>query len=94
MQSIFIVTAFVVLLSALAGMVRVSRGPSAADRMLAPLLLGTAGVATQLLMATALDAPALKDVALVFVALATITSIVFVRLGWAREEASPTEDEA
>jgi len=62
-----------------AGMIRVVRGPTAADRMLAAQLFGTTGVATLLLLAEAWEKAALIDVALVLALLATVIGITFVR---------------
>ncbi|MBN9203652.1 monovalent cation/H+ antiporter complex subunit F [Methylibium petroleiphilum] len=61
------------------GLVRVERGPSNGDRMLAAQLLGTGAVAVLLLLARAADAPALLDVALVLALLASVAGAVFVR---------------
>lgn len=61
------------------GLVRVERGPSNGDRMLAAQLLGTGTVAVLLLLAHAADAPALLDVALVLALLASVAGAVFVR---------------
>lgn len=61
------------------GLVRVERGPSNGDRMLAAQLLGTGAVAVLLLLARATNAPALLDVALVLALLASIAGAVFVR---------------
>ncbi len=83
MQTLLIGVSLVVLLSVAGGFLRVVRGPTAADRMSAALLFGTGGVAVLLLLAEGMGAPALKDVALVFVVLATVTSVAFVRLVWA-----------
>jgi multicomponent Na+:H+ antiporter subunit F len=69
----------VLLLSILLGLVRVVRGPTPADRMLAAQLFGTTGVAVLLLLGRALAVPAYWDVALVFALLAGITGIAFVR---------------
>lgn len=62
-----------------AGMLRVVRGPTAADRMLAAQLFGTTGVATLLLLAQAWQQAALMDVALVLALLATVIGMTFVR---------------
>lgn len=69
----------VLLLSLAVGLVRVLRGPTAADRMLAAQLFGTTGVAILLLLAEQLAAPALIDVALVVALLAAVAVITFVR---------------
>jgi multicomponent Na+:H+ antiporter subunit F len=69
------------LLNVAGGLVRVARGPTAADRMIAGQLFGTAGVAT-LLVLSELGAPALRDVALVFALLAVVVTVAFVKRGW------------
>jgi multicomponent Na+:H+ antiporter subunit F len=75
-------TALFLLLTVMAGLVRVARGPTPADRMLAAQLFGTTGVAILLVLAAALDARALRDVALVFALLAAVLAVTFVKLGW------------
>ncbi len=67
------------LASMIAGLVRVMRGPTPSDRMLAAQLMGTTGVAILLLLAEATSRPALLDVALVFALLAAVAGIAFVR---------------
>ncbi len=69
-----------------AGMLRVYRGPTAADRMLAALLFGSTTVAMILLMAEILELEALRDVALLFVMLAAIITVAFAGLGEADDE--------
>lgn len=61
------------------GLIRVWRGPTAADRMLAAQLFGTTGIAIVLLLAVAGGEPAGVDVALVFAMLAVLTLLAFVR---------------
>jgi multicomponent Na+:H+ antiporter subunit F len=61
------------------GLIRVWRGPTAADRMLAAQLFGTTGIAIVLLLAVAGGEPAGVDVALVFALLAVLTLLAFVR---------------
>ncbi|MBX3725574.1 MAG: hypothetical protein KF823_06610 [Xanthomonadales bacterium] len=68
------------LLNLAAGLVRVVRGPGDSDRMLAALLFGTTTVAVLLVLAALMAQPALRDVALLFVLLATLLSIAFVGL--------------
>jgi multicomponent Na+:H+ antiporter subunit F len=75
----YLAVALVLLLTILLGLVRVVRGPTPADRMLAAQLFGTTGVAVLLLLGRALAVPAFWDVALVFALLAGITGIAFVR---------------
>jgi multicomponent Na+:H+ antiporter subunit F len=69
----------VLLASLLGGLVRIVRGPTRADRMLAAQLFGTTGVAILLVLAQATSTPSLRDVALVFVLLAALNVAVFVR---------------
>lgn len=79
-------TALVLLLNLAFGMIRVYRGPTAADRMLSALLFGTTTVAALLVFAQWMALPALRDVALLFVMLAAIISVAFVGLPTADEE--------
>jgi multicomponent Na+:H+ antiporter subunit F len=78
-ESIYLVVAIALFLSVLGGLIRVLVGPSRGDRMLAAQLFGTTGVAIFLLLAEALDRPALRDVGLIIVLLAVINTVVFVR---------------
>jgi multicomponent Na+:H+ antiporter subunit F len=64
----------------LAGLVRVMRGPTIADRMLVSQLFGTAGVAILMLLATVQQQTALLNTALVLALLAPLTMIAFVTL--------------
>lgn len=73
--------AVALLLTLVAGMVRVVRGPTAADRMLAAQLFGTTGVAVLLLLALAGGGSALLDVALVFALLGAVLGVAFARQG-------------
>lgn len=61
------------------GCLRILRGPSLADRMLAAQLFGTTGVALLLVLAQTQQMPALRDVALVVVLLALLAVVVFAR---------------
>jgi multicomponent Na+:H+ antiporter subunit F len=74
--------ALFLLLNVLVGLVRVLLGPTPADRMLAAQLFGTTGVAIMLLLAQALRAPALRDVALVLALLSAVAVAAFVRRAW------------
>ena len=74
--------AALILVSVLLGLVRIFKGPTGADRMLAAQLLGTGGVAILLILAPAMQMPALLDVALVYSLLAATTMVVFVRRHW------------
>lgn len=67
------------LLTLCLGLIRVARGPTAADRMLSAQLFGTSGVAIFLLLSELRADPALRHVALVYALLAAVTVIAFVR---------------
>ena len=68
-------TVAVLSLSLILGLVRVLRGPTAADRLVAAQLLGTTGVGLLLLLAPVLGLPALADVALVLALLAVVVVV-------------------
>ena len=92
MQMLVLALALFLMLNLGAGMWRVLRGPTAADRMLAAQLFGTTAVAILLLLAEAPGSAALRDVALVFALLAAVTAVAFVRRAWTdREEEHGTE---
>ena len=92
MQMLILALALFLVLNLGAGMWRVLRGPTAADRMLAAQLFGTTAVAILLLLAEASGSAALRDVALVFALLAAVTAVAFVRRAWTdREEEHGTE---
>ncbi|HWJ71741.1 MAG TPA: monovalent cation/H+ antiporter complex subunit F [Kaistia sp.] len=67
--------AVIVLAIAAVGLVRVLRGPSRIDRMMAVQLLGSGGVAVLLLLAVGSSTDALVDVALTLALLAAFASI-------------------
>ena len=72
------------------GLVRILRGPAAADRMMAAQFLGTSGIAALLLAATATEIPAVIDVALALALLAAFASVAFV-MGGSRSEVNAPE---
>lgn len=76
------------IINLIAGMLRVYRGPTLADRMLAALLFSTTTVAALLVLAEWMDLPSLRNVALLIVMLASILSLAFVGLPSGREEAA------
>lgn len=86
MQALYIVLALFLLLNLAAGMWRILRGPTTADRMLAAQLFGTTAVAMLLLLAQAFDKYAIRDVALVFALLAAVTAVAFVQRAWPTQE--------
>ncbi len=73
---LFAVAAFL-LANVLAGLVRLVRGPTPADRLVAALLFGTTGVGLLAVLADAAGAPALRNVALVLALLACVLSAAF-----------------
>lgn len=73
--------AFLLLTVALAT-VRVLRGPSPADRMLAVQLFGTNGIAITLLLSLDSGMSGALDVALVLAVLAVVAVVAFVRRLW------------
>jgi multicomponent Na+:H+ antiporter subunit F len=79
MTGFLLAAALFLLVTIGAGMVRILRGPTAGDRMLAAQLFGTTGVAILLILSEALGQPALVDVALVFALLAAVATVAFVR---------------
>ena len=60
------------------GLVRILRGPSVADRIMAAQLLGSGGIAALLLIAAATGMSAAADVALSLALLAAFASVAFV----------------
>ncbi len=77
MMTLHLALALFLLLTLAAGLWRVRRGPTAADRMLAAQLFGTTSAAILLLLAEALGLHALRDVALVLALLAIVAVIAF-----------------
>jgi multicomponent Na+:H+ antiporter subunit F len=74
--------AVLILISVIVGLIRIWKGPTDADRMLAAQLFGTGGVAVLLVLAHAMQMPSLVDVALVYALLAATATVVFVRRQW------------
>jgi multicomponent Na+:H+ antiporter subunit F len=87
---LFAAAAFVLAMVAL-GLVRILRGPTAADRIMAAQLLGSGGIATLLLIAAATGMSAATDVALSLALLAAFASIAFVH-GMAGADAPDATD--
>jgi multicomponent Na+:H+ antiporter subunit F len=81
-QTLYLALAVFLLLNLGAGMWRVLRGPSPADRMLAAQLFGTTAVAVLVLLAQAMGSAALLDVALLFALLAAVTAVALVLRAW------------
>ena len=78
MAEFLIASAGFVLAMVALGLLRILRGPADADRIMAPQLLGTGGIAVLLLLASAEGTPAIVDVALSLALLAAFASVAFV----------------
>jgi multicomponent Na+:H+ antiporter subunit F len=79
MDSLLAIAAVAVLATVAGGLIRVLRGPEAADRIAAAQLLGTGGIAALLLWGAAEDTPALLDAALTLAVLAPFASVAMAR---------------
>jgi multicomponent Na+:H+ antiporter subunit F len=79
MADFLFAAAAVVLATVAVGLVRILRGPTAADRIMAAQLLGTGSVAVLLLLAQAVPMPGVDDVALVLALVAAFVAIAFVK---------------
>lgn len=82
MSTLYVSLALLLLLTIVAGLIRIMLGPTAADRMMAAQLFGTCGVAILLLLAKGFCLPIIEDVALVFALLAALSTVAFVRRAW------------
>jgi len=91
MTEFYLALALLLLLLIVVGLIRILRGPTPADRMLAAQLFGTTGVAVVLLLAFAAKMPRLLDVALVFALLAAVVGVAFARRGWAEPTSNQEE---
>ena len=93
-MSYHIWVAVFILISVLGGLVRIFKGPTRADRMLAAQLFGTGGVALLLILAQAMQVASLLDVALVYALLAATANVVFVRRQWRVEKSEERSSDA
>ncbi|TVP90574.1 MAG: multiple resistance and pH regulation protein F [Thioalkalivibrio sp.] len=82
MTELYPAVTVLLLLNIVVGMVRILRGPTAADRMLAAEMFATSAVVIVLLMAFVTGNLALIDVALIFALLAALASVTFVSRAW------------
>jgi multicomponent Na+:H+ antiporter subunit F len=83
MHNASLILAFFLLVNVIGGLIRVLRGPTPADSMLAAQLFGTTGVAVLIVLAKPMKMPALLDVALLFALLAAVVVVAFVMRFWA-----------
>lgn len=79
MAEFLLLAALIVLAIVAAGLLRILRGPTRADRMMAAQLLGTGGIAVVLLLAAAHCSAGAIDVALTLALLAAFASVAFVK---------------
>lgn len=77
--------ALLLLVTLVLGLIRIWRGPTVADRMLAAQLFGTTGVGLLLVLAELQQIPALRDVALVLALLAVMAVLAFVARVWRQD---------
>jgi multicomponent Na+:H+ antiporter subunit F len=77
--------ALLLLITLVLGLIRIWRGPTVADRMLAAQLFGTTGVGLLLVLAELQRMPALRDVALVLALLAVMAVLAFVARVWRQD---------
>ncbi|WP_306119267.1 MULTISPECIES: MrpF/PhaF family protein [unclassified Roseitalea] len=92
MSGWLLAAAVVLLATAAAALVRVARGPDAADRMMGAQLVGTTGVAVVILLAAHEGNWAMLDVALVLSLLAAFASVAFVKAASRDGQGDPEED--
>jgi len=79
MADFLLAAALAVFVTVAAGLIRVLRGPTIADRIMAAALLGTGGIAALLLVGVATATPALADIALTLAVLAAFASVAMAR---------------
>jgi multicomponent Na+:H+ antiporter subunit F len=90
-EFLLVSSAFILAMVAI-GLVRVLRGPGHADRMMATQLLGSGGIAALLLLGSATDAPAARDLALMLALLAAFASVGLLKALVAPETSETRED--
>ena len=93
MNNLLLGLAVFLLANLLVALLRVARGPTPADRLLAALLFGTTGVAILLLLGFSTPSAALLNVALVFTLLAAVTGAAFAQRAWREEQAEAAHDD-
>ncbi len=79
MSAVLTVVALILVANVVACLVRVAAGPTGRDRVLGVVLSGTTGAALLAVVSVLTDTPALRDVALAVVALATVIAVARVR---------------
>ena len=79
MNDLLLALAGLILLTVAAGLVRLLYGPGDVDKVMAVQLLGTGGIASLLLVASATRVAGVEDVALGLALLAAFASVAFVQ---------------
>lgn len=82
MNPLLLSVALFLLANLVVALLAAARGPTSADRMLMALLFGTTGTGILVLLAQAMQMPALVDVALVLALLSAIGGIAFAKRAW------------
>jgi multicomponent Na+:H+ antiporter subunit F len=77
MGGLLLAVAAFLLANVLVSLIRLVRGPTPADRLIAALLFGTTGVGLLAVLADVAQIPALRDVALVLALLAGVLTAAF-----------------
>lgn len=83
--------AWILLITLIAGLVRIVKGPTRADRLMAAQILGTVGIAILLIVGHRTGQPSFFDVALFLSVLAAVTTVAFIRMVW---RARPSQEDA
>jgi multicomponent Na+:H+ antiporter subunit F len=91
---IYSAVALFLLLTVVAGMLRIIIGPTDADRMMAAQLFGTCGLAILLVLGKGMDMAVLMDIALAFSVLAALATMTFVRRTWYGAEEGRGDDDS
>ena len=94
MTEFLLISALFVLAMVALGLLRVLRGTSDADSLMAAQLLGTGGIAALLLLGAATGVTAVIDVALTLALLAAFASFAFVKAKEAKAASVSARDEA
>jgi multicomponent Na+:H+ antiporter subunit F len=93
MNDLLLALAGLILLTVAAGLARLLYGPGDVDKVMAVQLLGTGGIASLLLVASATSVAGVEDVALGLALLAAFASVAFVQSAAASAAESPRESD-
>lgn len=91
MQLFLHLAVFFLIATICAGLLRVWRGPTVADRLLTTQLFGTTGMAILIVLAGARPEPTLLNVAITFNVLAALLVVCFVKAWSGRKRGSSGE---